>query len=219
MGRILPWACAALLALGACKETGDPGVGDDDDDGWGCDTEQVDLGTDEVSSLGYSAAELLPLVEGSHGAEVLWWDDTTSALAMDFTYRDEAWVLEKTPWGEENAPAGELDWCTTVLVIGVEFTAGTADGRVDVEMVHSVSSSATDQARLQSWPTGAFNSPDGDGTFVLDPDEWDEIITGFYVDFAPAGTSGEIEEIGENFDQMENPVDQTWETVATWTAG
>ena len=55
-----------------------------------------------------------------------------------------------------------------------------------------------------------------DGTFVLDPEEWDEIGTGLYVTFDAGGTTGEIDEYGAKLDVQENPIEQTWETVATW---
>jgi hypothetical protein len=214
MPRRVAWTGLVTLALCGCPTPGDPG-GDDPED-WGCDTEQIDLGTDEISSLGFAPAEVVALVEGTFTDEIVWWDETHSAIDLELEYRGDAWVIEKTPWGIENGPDDLLDWCVSSVVIGVEFAVATADGRLDVEMAHSVASSSVDEAQLQAFPSTGLNSPDGDGTFVLDPEEWDEIGTGLYVTFGAGGTTGELEEFGDKLDVQENPIEQTWETVATW---
>ncbi|MDP7111247.1 MAG: hypothetical protein QGH45_04750 [Myxococcota bacterium] len=214
MQRRYAWTFFVTLALCGCPTTENPG-GDDPED-WGCDTEQIDLGTDEISSLGYAPADVVALVEGSFADEIVWWDDTLSAIELEFEYRGDAWVIEKTPWGIENGPDDLLDWCVSSLVIGVELAVTTADGRLDVDMVHSVASSSSTRPQLRAFPTAGLNSPDGDGTFVLDPEEWDEIGTGLYVTFDAGGTTGEIDEYGAKLDVQENPIEQTWETVATW---
>ena len=97
-------------------------------------------------------------------------------------------------WGEVSEEqaldvlAAAVDAGATTVVVGLggsgtndggagllHALGATADGRLDVDMVHSVASSSSTRPQLRAFPTAGLNSPDGDGTFVLDPEEWDEI--------------------------------------------
>ncbi len=213
----LSFSCV-LAVVASC-----PGseAGDDDtneEDSWGCDTTEVELGLDEVHpDIGFSGADLMANLEGSYVEDIAWWDDTTSEIGVDIQSYGEAHVLEKVPFGADVAPEGELDHCVSWLVVGVDAEIQTADQRLDLALRHSVVSNVVDEGSMSAPPYGTVNSPDGDGTFVLDHDEWEEIVSHMRIFFVPGQVSGTYVEYGENWNGSGNElIEDTEELVAEW---
>lgn len=202
---------------------GCPGAETGDDDtteeaSWGCDTLEVEVGLDEVHpDIGFSAAAVLANLEGSYVEDIAWWDDSSSEITVEIESRGEAHVLEKEPYGVEAAPDGELDHCFSRLVVSVDTEIQTADQRLDLSFPHSVLAAAVDEGSMNAPPSGTILSPDGDGTFVLDHDEWQEIVPVLRLGFAPGLVSGTYMEYGENWNGSGNELlEETEELVAEW---
>lgn len=220
MHRAIPFVfSSSVLALFA----GCPGAetGDDDtteEDSWGCDTTEVELGLDEVHpDMGFTGAELLANLEGSYVEDIAWWDDTTSEITFEIESRGEAHVLEKVPYGVDVAPEGELDHCVSLLVVSVDVDIRTADQRLDLSFPHSLGAYTAEEGTTTAPPSGTINSPDGDGTFVLDHDQWQEINPVLRLWFTPGLASGTYTEYGENWNGSGNELlEETEELVAEW---
>lgn len=99
----------------------------------GCDEQRAALGMDEVSPFGFAASELLPLVTGSHTAELGYAGKVTEPVSPPTTL---TFVLDTSAVSAEYVtrtlrPGSSSATCENTLELAVSAKFSTADGKFD----------------------------------------------------------------------------------------
>ena len=200
-----------VLGLGACMggQTGGETGADWHDNqtpdsyaGESCDEQAFPLGPNELSPLGFGAAEVLAFVGESTTTPMVWLD--TSALQVQTNVEPgpselTVALLDSTnPRFVEVSPAESEDGgamlpasdCPNRVDIDVTLRLTTADGALDETVPSTLHAMEADVVEL----VVPLDSANLTGTFRASPDNPNAELVGFtlHATYAPAGMSGEL---------------------------
>ena len=200
---------AAIFGGSGCSvtDTGNPATpGDGQLGGAWCDEVESEIDFDEETSLGFSAADVAPLVSGRHTETLAWLDganatsgEGTTEIEVDVVLDETARYVKRSFRDDQSdgllgdGAAGGID-CNDRLALGATLTLTTADGKLD-EVVETTIHA--DSAMLAS-TTFSLPADELMGDLQVTP----SVPSGFEVDgppqvqfditFADAGWAGQV---------------------------
>jgi hypothetical protein len=136
---------AAIFGGSGCSvtDTGNPATpGGGPLGGPWCDEVESEIDFDEQTSLGFSAADVAPLVSGRHTETLAWLDganaasgEGTTEIEVDVVLDETARYVKRNPGDESDGlvgdgPAGSSN-CNDRVALGATLTLTTADGKLD----------------------------------------------------------------------------------------
>ena len=167
--------------------------------------DRVELALDEVTELGFSAAELLALAEGEH-ASTLTWTETGEATGVTVQVTYDGGAAERVDYeivqsGTGEEPAIEIA-CADTVEVPVTFAVHTDDGQLAEEwaapLVGVVAGQTTAQADLAA-PQGSFDP----WQHVADDSGYDYLSAWLELRFDAQGSSGTVHAQGEGGDRSD----------------
>jgi hypothetical protein len=155
--------------------------------------ETVELGTDEVSALGFAPADILAFSAGDRADTLVYADSSTTGVTIGLAtgsarFEDREWIDDAT--GEPAERTDEIDDCGDVVAIDGDLNFSTDDGQfdegADVVLESADGESAAIYAMLDPEALG--------GTYTLDfdPADYDDVRLHLSVVYDASGTTGEI---------------------------
>ncbi|MDP2312190.1 MAG: hypothetical protein Q8P41_04740 [Pseudomonadota bacterium] len=207
---------ALLVPLAGCP-------GDKVNEGPSCESASTELALDEVTVLGFSAADVLVNLAPHEDAVLTWADGTVTDLSLDFAPGATARFIDLTevpPTGSGPTPAIAIV-CDDYVEIDVGLGFATADGAFAEDLATLMGATAADTA----WIDEPLDLEALAGTFDLvpfvDAEDWDELSASIRVDLAAgAPTSGVISGVASGEDECAEGDECTaWATqvpVGTW---
>lgn len=194
-------------------------------EGGGCDETSSVLALDEVSTLGFSANDLIQLAAGTHQETLLYQDGTTTGLTLTLEYLDgEVRFVDSEPAESESGQEADLiaPYCEDRLEVAVRVTFATDDGAFNEQWQDVLSATTVDSATVNATfsPTGLT------GSYVLevpaDSQDYDEAKLFIDATFTAGATQGTVDAqvSGSNEDTADGDGD-AWAAlipIATWPA-
>lgn len=223
-GAQMRWFIPVLIATG-CGSASDVDAGDipDTEPAWtGCGVvDEVALGLDAVSPLGFSGDDLLLWAEGRHTTTLSWSVGGTTGLSLDVVYDGLGARFLEVAWraqeGTEKAIPAD---CTDRLVVGARIDVVTDDGAFDESFDAELGGTQGDTASFgvtldPATLGGAYTVRE------VDPASFDTVR--LFVDgrFDALGTAGSVVGQGEGTDSGTDPDGVAFALrfdVATWGA-
>lgn len=154
--------------------------------------EDVELGADEASPLGYSGQDILDWLAAGAAARLSWVDDTTSTIRFTFAPGTRGVHYEEI---RENPKVdGDCD-TPSRLWVGVAYTVTTDDGRLDEAGDYVVYSETAADARLTINTSGTGGPLDGCASGEGAEQELEATFT-------PAATTGRLDCEGSRTEEM-----------------
>lgn len=190
------FACSLIFFASACGPTDPFDGGQSGEEGIVCGpVSSVDLGADEVSSLGFGRAEVAALAEGSHAGTLRYEGGGSAALTVDVTlgdarFLDMEWVDDGT--GELATPATEIG-CADLVEVDATVLFITDDGAFDETWDAPVQAADAAFATFYS----ELDLEALTGTYVYTPpDDYEALQVWVDGTFDSTGAHGEIAAIG-----------------------
>ena len=192
MRHALVLSAIALSTLTACDDEKSGTA-----DGLSCEESRAEVALDEVTALGFSAAEVAAYAEGEHVETLAWTrDGSTTGLTITVTLSGEtANYVDSEPAdteGDTGAMPVEYDMCADYLEIPVTVSVITEDGAFNESWSTTLQAAAAASASLYH----EFDPLAMTGTYDITLDntepDYDELRAFFDASFSAEGTQGAI---------------------------
>lgn len=191
-------------------------------DAGGCDETRTPLALDEVSALGFSAADLLGRLPASETVTLTYSDTTITELALTYAPAAAASFVDLEP----KPPSGGVQTlayivCEDFVEVEVDLTLVTADGVFDESLAGPLRATAVESASLRAeLPLDGTNGTFSINTFTnetgyTDASAWVQVV------LDNNGTRGDIhgQVSGEGENCEDGEVCTAWVAdvpIATW---
>lgn len=207
-----------LIALTAClldenKEASGPT----------CVDTPTDVAMDEVTPLGFAAADVLPLAEGTHGAEFTYADDGATVTTIVVTPGGTARYVDSVADYPDTGAVPAIDvLCESRVEIDATETFVTGDGAFDEAWDYVLSAT---EAGLVSFG-GAIPDATFHGSYVLadhtTATDYDKLTASVNANFAVDTLSGSLsgQASGEDKDCVDGEACTAWAEmieIGSWT--
>ncbi len=218
MNRALITIPAWLLIVG-CFHNDKNGF----EDGPYCEDTPTVATLDDISSLGFSGADMLALAEGGFDETLTWHDsDSTTPVHISVGYAEGEvrHVASTAVYPETDGPTNDIGIeCEDYVEIDVSLIVTTEDGGLDEG--YELALRSGDGATVSTSVDFDHSEMGGSYEFTLmDPSEYDSVTHFLDVAFDDAGCSGELSVQAEGCDDDCTGEECTcWasmDTVATW---
>jgi hypothetical protein len=197
------WMAGAVVAVGCIGTPPSDGGQFGEEGGARCGVvSRTPLAVDEVSPLGFSAQDVLPVVSGPRTETLSWSDGTTTELQLEvaptgvYEYVEQAVVDDGTGTGSEPALA---PWCPNEISIAASTTFATADGAFAEALPDPVLAATADAATLTDsleQVAGTYDVWD----HVPAGNDYDDARSWLDVTFSATGVAGAISGQGSGTD-------------------
>jgi hypothetical protein len=198
--RLVALAPLVALTLVACEPTDqepDPGNGGQfgEETDSGCQVlEELAIGLDDITDLGFSAQDMLDVADGDHSADLTWADGAAAALSLGVSGATNPRVLDYEYVSDGSGAEPAMD-CTDGVAVDLTLAVVTDDGLLDESFAVTLV-----QWEGEQFPTLNVDLDDLSGTldaWDFATESFDEVWADLSIAFETTGVSGEIKGYGE----------------------
>lgn len=211
-----------VLLLAACPTVEKPDDGLDSE-GPHCEDTSTAITFDEVTALGFSAADVLLSVPTAQTTEFAYVDDRSAVLDLGFTPGPTAWFVASEavyPDSGEESPAIGVE-CEDRVEIDGTFTFTTDDGAFAESFASTVAATGSAVTLRQELDLDALAGT-FDLAFYVQSSDWDELAAWIDVVFVGGASSGAVSGQASGEDECEDGEECTaWAEmveVGSWSA-